>query len=112
MKILSQRIERTEVLRFQLFSVITKENFDIVNNGVLCKGNFAVGDTLTVDQCVDIDYFGNTAKVLDTIVRLCEFGGKITKANMSELKHGQSILVDVVRSMDKVIAFAEEEKDG
>ena len=68
------------------------------------------GDTLNIDYKLQADYFGSVAKKLGGIIELAERGVAI-EADVAELLHGKSLIVEVVRLLDKLPEYLPREGD-
>ncbi len=62
------------------------------------------GDTLRVSYGIWISYFGRVVECLTAVEKILDDPGVVREAHMIELKHGRSLLLDVQRKLERVMA--------
>lgn len=60
------------------------------------------GDSINVDYNVVVEYFGNVASKLATLIYLREHGCKVD-VNIAELEHGKCLLAEVIKHLDTLL---------
>lgn len=78
-----------------------KDNLKIILGSK--KQEISRGDILKVDFDFFADYFGEVEAKLDAISRILTDSSVVRKADIQELKHGRSVVVDVVQHLTRII---------
>lgn len=103
----SRTPERTEKLEIKLELDKTradkfKSEVDLLTEGMVPLVD--EGDTLKVTYTFSVDYFGNIVKGLQAVRALLSDRWVVRDVNINELKHGESLIVELLDELRKVQA--------
>jgi hypothetical protein len=94
---------RSETLRVKL--TVDKTLADKYKDEVTClsRGDFPIaeGDILHLNYQFSIDYFGNIVKRFQAIRKLLDDPAVVRDMSLNELKHGESLIVELLDEIRK-----------